>query len=95
MRCNFWNLYIYIFFKDYKHIASDNHVRRPLPPKKNKPRFPTGPPLSFYIGKKKRFPMPAAENGFQILNLHSKIHRKRKNIYPFLMHIYPNNTGFP
>ena len=36
--------------------------------------------------------MPAAENGFQILNLHPKIHRKTKQKSFFVMHIYPNNT---
>ena len=38
--------------------------------------------------------MPAAENKFQILNLHPKNHKKNKNKIPFfLMDIYPNNTG--
>ena len=33
---------------------------------------------TYEIGKKIGFPMPAAENGFQILNLHPKRHRKTK-----------------
>ena len=49
--------------------------------------------FSFYIGNREKigFPMPAAENGFQILNLHppKNIEKQKKT---FLMDIYPNNT---
>ena len=55
------------------------------------PRFLTGSPLSFYIGNREKigFPMPAAENGFKILNVHPKIYRNTKKK---LMDIYPNFT---
>ena len=64
------------------------------PPPPWKPRFPTGPPLSFYIKNRKKigFPMPTPKNGFQILNLHPKKHVFKKKT--FFMYFYLSNTVF-
>ena len=50
------------------------------------PRFPTGPPFSFYIKNSQKigFPMPTLKNGFQFLNLHPKKHIFKEKIFFFL-----------
>ena len=69
---------IFVFWTDFLKIFS---LSRPLLPLKTLVS-PRSPPLSFYIGNRENFekigfPMPATESEFQILNQHTKIHRKK------------------
>ena len=71
---------IRFFFADFDVFGQILSLFSPSRPPPNKKMVPTGPPFSFYIGNREKigFPMSAAENGFQILNLHPKIHKKKK-----------------
>ena len=81
-------LFLYRFFKRFSLSGS-------LPPLKKSP-VPLGSPIIVLYRKSGKigFPMPAAGNVFQILNLHSKYIKKKTFFNAHLSKFYPYISHF-